>query len=73
MAEEQPDRLLTIADVASLFRRPERSVYRLLASGSSEGSKLGGGAWRFRWADFRTWIDAQVTIQGLGRGEEQSE
>lgn len=44
---EQPDKILTVDEVAAFPKAGKRTVYRLAVSGEIPGFKL-GGTWRFR-------------------------
>lgn len=47
------DRLLTPAEVASLFRVDPKTVSRWAESGRLKGFRTPGGHWRFRESDVR--------------------
>lgn len=63
MSRPDDGEFLTIAEVASLLKLSERTIYRLAASGGLPGFKPGGGTWRFRRADIDAWADGQVARQ----------
>jgi excisionase family DNA binding protein len=50
---ESRDRLLTPAEVASLFRVDNKTVTRWANSGRLKGVRTPGGHWRFRESDVR--------------------
>jgi excisionase family DNA binding protein len=51
--------VLTVAEVASMLKVSEKSIYRLAQRGQLPGFKV-GGSWRFRPADLDAWITARV-------------
>jgi excisionase family DNA binding protein len=55
----QPDEILTIAEVAAFLKAGKRTVYRLAASGNLPAFKL-GGTWRFRRSDLEKWIACRI-------------
>lgn len=52
-ASERRDRLLTPAEVASLFRVDPKTVTRWAIQGRISGIRTPGGRWRFRESDLR--------------------
>jgi predicted DNA-binding transcriptional regulator AlpA len=47
-SQPEPDRPLTIPEVAALLRRSEKGTYRLAAAGKLPGAKKIGGRWIVR-------------------------
>lgn len=63
---------LTVSEVAEILRMPERSVLRLLKSGSLPGAYGGTRAgWRVRRADVETWTTNRPNVLYSGRPTEQ--
>ena len=76
------DDILTISDVANLFKVTEKTLYGLAQKGDLPGFKV-GGQWRFQRAAIESWIQvkteaassqpisggAKATGSGLGRSE----
>ena len=56
---DQPDKILTIDEVAAYLKAGKRTVYRLASSGKIPAFKL-GGTWRFRRAELDQWIASQI-------------
>ena len=54
-----PDDILTISDVASLFKVTEKTVYGLAQKGDLPGFKV-GGQWRFQQAAIDSWIQMKT-------------
>ena len=57
------DDILTILDVASLFKVAERAVYDLAQKEDLPASKV-GGQWRFRRKAIDTWIEVKAQSGG---------
>ena len=76
------DDILTISDVANLFKVTEKTLYGLAQKGELPGFKV-GGQWRFQLAAIESWIQvkteaassqptsdgAKATGSGPGRSE----
>ena len=54
-----PDDILTISDVASLFKVTEKTMYGLAQKGDLPGFKV-GGQWRFQRAAIDSWIQMKT-------------
>lgn len=62
------ERLLTLAEVAQVLRRPVRYVReQLVAPGILPAKKLGGNSWRVRPEVFRRWLEAGETGSRFAR------
>ena len=57
------DDILTVLDVASLFKVAERAVYDLAQKEDLPASKV-GGQWRFRRTVIDPWIRLQIQDAG---------
>ena len=53
------DDILTISDVANLFKVTEKTLYGLAQKGDLPGFKV-GGQWRFRRAALDSWIQVKT-------------
>ena len=58
------DDILTISDIAGLFKVAEKTVYGLAQKGELPGFKV-GGQWRFRRTAIETWIDERTVATGI--------
>jgi excisionase family DNA binding protein len=54
-----PDRLMTVRQIAGYLNVNERTVLKLVTDGTLPGMKL-GNQWRFRKAMIDTWLDDQM-------------
>lgn len=59
-ADEMPEDIMTLREVAEYLKLAEKTAYRLAADGKIPGFKV-GGSWRFRKAAIEDWIDQQTT------------
>jgi excisionase family DNA binding protein len=69
---DQPDKMLTIDEVARYVKASKRMVYRLAASSQVPVFKL-ADPWRFRHGEFDQWIASRIgnAIDGdSGKGEQ---
>ena len=53
------DDILTISDVANLFKVTEKTLYGLAQKGNLPGFKV-GGQWRFQKAAIESWIQVKT-------------
>jgi len=53
-----PDEVLTIKEVAALFKLAEKTVYAMANAGEIPAFKI-RGQWRIKRAELDKWIDAQ--------------
>ena len=53
-----PDRLMTLSEVANYLQLKERTLYQWAQQGWVPGFKL-GNLWRFQREDIDRWIEAQ--------------
>jgi len=58
-----PDDILTISDVASLFKVTEKTLYGLAQKGDLPGFKV-GGQWRFQRGAIDSWIQEKTQAAG---------
>lgn len=58
-ADEMPEEIMTLKEVAEYLKLAEKTAYRLAADGTIPGFKV-GGSWRFRKAVIEDWIDQQT-------------
>lgn len=52
------DEIMTVRELAAYLKLNEKTAYRLAASGTLPGFKV-GGSWRFRREEIGKWISAQ--------------
>lgn len=57
------DRLLTVREVAEIFRVSTMTVYRLLEEGELCGLRI-GSSWRIRTSKVESYLRAQAEIRG---------
>jgi excisionase family DNA binding protein len=53
-----PDEVLTIKEVAAMFKLAEKTVYAMAQAGELPAFKI-RGQWRIRRTELDQWIDAQ--------------
>lgn len=58
-ARAEPDRLMTVRQIADYLNVNERTVLKLVTEGTLPGMKV-GNQWRFRKAMIDTWLDDQM-------------
>ena len=58
------DDILTISDIALLFKVAEKTVYALAQKGELPSFKV-GGQWRFRRTAIESWIDERTVTSQL--------
>ena len=66
--ERVTEEILTVSEVAGLFKVAGKTVYTMAQQGELPAFKV-RGQWRFRCTDLNAWIDAKT--RG-GAGEEES-
>ena len=69
-----PDDILTITEVANLFKVTEKTLYGLAQKGDLPGFKV-GGQWRFQRAAIDDWIQVKTqaaSSQPNGDGAESA-
>lgn len=54
--------VLTVKEVAALFRVDEKTVYRLVKKRELPGFKV-AGTWRFKCDDIESWIEKQKVAE----------
>lgn len=61
------DEIMTIREVADLFKINEKTAYKLALAGKIPGFKV-GGSWRFKRQAIANWINRKVEEQREGSG-----
>lgn len=58
--------VITVAELATLLRMNEKSVYDLIARGKVPGARKVGGAWRVHRPTVIDWIAGRATAKKAG-------
>ena len=55
--------MMTLRELATFLKMPEKTLYRIAAEGKVPGFKV-GASWRFRKSEIDKWIESQENKRG---------